>query len=84
MHEKASLMKVNFSLKFLLIYRGFFISMQLFLLHYHPIILTPFTNVASSTAIEIGDNVCSIADTLTEVIDKIFVVTPQKQKLTSQ
>jgi len=42
MHEKASLMKVNFSLKFLLIYRGFFISMQLFLLHYHPIILTPF------------------------------------------
>ncbi len=42
------------------------------------------TNVASSTAIETGDNVCSIADTLTEVIDKIFVVTPQKQKLTSQ
>jgi hypothetical protein len=42
------------------------------------------TNVSSSTAIETGDNVCSIADTLTEVIDKIFVVTPQKQKLTSQ
>jgi len=45
MHEKASLMKVNFSLKFLLIYRGFFISIQLFLLHYHLIILTPFLNV---------------------------------------
>ena len=42
------------------------------------------TNVSSSTAIETGDNVCSIADTLTEFIDKIFVVTPQKQKLTSQ
>ena len=42
------------------------------------------TNVSSSTAIETGDNVCSIADTLTEVIEKIFVVTPQKQKLTSQ
>jgi len=42
------------------------------------------TNVSSSTAIETGDNVCSVADTLTEVIDKIFVVTPQKQKLTSQ
>jgi len=38
-------MKVNFSLKFLLIYRGFFISIQLFLLHYHLIILTPFLNV---------------------------------------
>ena len=42
------------------------------------------TNVSSSTAIETGDNVCSVADTLTEVIDMIFVVTPQKQKLTSQ
>ena len=42
------------------------------------------TNVSSSTAIETGDNVCSVADTLTEVIDKIFVITPQKQKLTSQ
>jgi len=42
MHEKASLMKVNFSLKLLLIYRGVVISMQLFLLHYHLIILTPF------------------------------------------
>ena len=42
------------------------------------------TNVSSSTAIETGDNVQSIADTLTEVVDKIFIVTPQKQKLTSQ
>ena len=42
------------------------------------------TNVSSSTAIETGDNVYSVADTLKEVIDKIFVVTPQKQKLTSQ
>ena len=41
-------------------------------------------NVSSSTAIETGENVLSIADTLTEVIDKIFIVTPQKQKLTSQ
>ena len=42
------------------------------------------TNVSSSTAIETGDNVCSVADTLTEVIDSIFIVTPQMQKLTSQ
>ena len=42
------------------------------------------TNVSSSTAIETGDNVCSVADTLTEFIDSIFIVTPQMQKLTSQ
>jgi len=42
------------------------------------------TNVSSSTAIKIGDNVRSIADKLTEIADTIFIVIPPKQKLTSQ
>ncbi len=42
------------------------------------------TNVSSSTAIETGDDVCSIADKLTEIADTIFIVIPPKQKSTSQ
>ena len=42
------------------------------------------TNVSSSTAIETSDNVCSIADTLTEVVNSILIVPPPKQKSTSQ
>jgi hypothetical protein len=41
------------------------------------------TNVSSSTAIETGDSVQSVADTLTEVVHSIFI-DPPKQKSTSQ
>ena len=41
------------------------------------------TNVSSSTAIETGDSVQSVADTLTEVAHSIFI-DPPKQKSTSQ
>ncbi len=41
-------------------------------------------NVSSSTAIETGDSVQSVADTLIEIADSIFIVTPPKQKSTSQ
>ena len=37
-------------------------------------------NVSSSTAIETGDSVLSIVNTLTEVEDRLFLVTPTKQK----
>ncbi len=42
------------------------------------------TNVSSSTAIETGDNVLSIADKLTEVVNSIFIISPPKQKSISQ
>ena len=42
------------------------------------------TNVSSSTAIETGENVLSIADKLTEIADTILIVPPPKQKSTSQ
>jgi transcriptional regulatory protein LevR len=42
------------------------------------------TNVSSSTAIETGENVLSIADKLTEVVNSILIVSPPKQKSTSQ
>jgi len=42
------------------------------------------TNVSSSTAIETGDSVLSVTNTLTEVADRLFIVTPLKQKSTSQ
>lgn len=42
------------------------------------------TNVSSSTAIETGDNVRSIANKLTEIADTILIVHPPKQKSTSQ
>ena len=42
------------------------------------------TNVSSSTAIETGDSVWSIVDTVAEVVDSIFIVSPPKQKSTSQ
>ena len=42
------------------------------------------TNVSSSTAIETGDSVLSVTKTLTEVADRLFIVTPLKQKSTSQ
>ncbi len=42
------------------------------------------TNVSSSTAIETGDNVRSIADKLTEVVNSIFIISPPKQKSISQ
>jgi hypothetical protein len=41
------------------------------------------TNVSSSTAIETGNSVQSVADTLTEVAHSIFI-DPPKQKSTSQ
>lgn len=44
---------------------------------------TLITNVSSSTAIETGDSVQSVADTLTEVARSIFI-DPPKQKSTSQ
>ncbi len=42
------------------------------------------TNVSSSTAIETGDNVLSIANKLTEIADTILIVSPPKQKSNSQ
>ena len=42
------------------------------------------TNVSSSTAIETDDSVQSVADTLTEVVNSILIVSPPKQKSTSQ
>ena len=42
------------------------------------------TNVSSSTAIETGDNVLSIANKLTEIADTILIVSPPKQKSISQ
>lgn len=42
------------------------------------------TNVSSSTAIETGDSVWPVVDTVTEVVTSIPIVTPPKQKATSQ
>ncbi len=42
------------------------------------------TNVSSSTAIETGEDVRSIANKLTEIADTSFIVIPPKQKSTSQ
>jgi hypothetical protein len=42
------------------------------------------TNVSSSTAIETGDSVSSVVNTLTEVLDRLFIITPPKQKSTSK
>jgi len=42
------------------------------------------TNVSSSTAIETGDSVWSIVNTVTEVVNSILIVPPLKQKSTSE
>ena len=42
------------------------------------------TNVSSSTAIETGDTVWSVVDTVAEVVNSIPIVPPPKQKSTSQ
>ena len=42
------------------------------------------TNVSSSTAIETGEEVLSVARKLTEIADTIFIDPPPKQKSTSQ
>jgi sulfur relay (sulfurtransferase) DsrC/TusE family protein len=42
------------------------------------------TNVSSSTAIETGDTVWSVVNTVTEVVNSILIVPPPKQKSTSQ
>jgi hypothetical protein len=42
------------------------------------------TNVSSSTAIETGDNIQSVANTLSEAASHIFVIPPPKQEATSQ
>ena len=42
------------------------------------------TNVSSSTAIETGDSVWSIVNTVTEVVNSILIVPTPKQKSTSQ
>ena len=42
------------------------------------------TNVSSSTAIETGDSVWSVVNTVTEVVNSILIVPPPKQKSTSQ
>ena len=42
------------------------------------------TNVSSSTAIETGENVRSIANKLTEIADTILIVPSPKQKSISQ
>ena len=42
------------------------------------------TNVSSSTAIETGDSVWSVVNTVTEVVNRILIVPPPKQKSTSQ
>ena len=41
-------------------------------------------NVSSSTAIETGDSVWSVVNTVTEVVNSILIVPPPKQKSTSQ
>ena len=42
------------------------------------------TNVSSSTAIETGDSVCFIADTISDIAGKIVTITSPKPRLTSQ
>lgn len=42
------------------------------------------TNVSSSTAIETGDSTSSVANTLTEIADILFTITPPNQKSISQ
>ena len=42
------------------------------------------TNVSSSTAIETGDSVWSVVNTVTEVVNSILIVPPPKHKSTSQ
>ena len=42
------------------------------------------TNVSSSTAIETGDSVWSVVNTVTEVVNRILILPPPKQKSTSQ
>ena len=42
------------------------------------------TNVSSSTAIETGDSVWSVVNTVTEFVNSILIVPPPKQKSTSQ